>query len=403
MTSVEISPASVLDASASVVERIYDARMIQVPFNTDQELYRLEHAGFLLKPLFFPKQTERVSKWEKLPLTLDLSCLRFEVKENLECCYWCDYNDNRKIIGSGCSCNPDVCYSCIIQNINSNANNTGGFIKNYRSCPTCRSDNPRFLPKVDFKVEKRPIQITIEPITERKINEYEKEYRYLSNMRSFYNYYSSAIGLKKFEDLTNDYERYCYNLFQILYCDINNEGEDEDEFLKTLFICDTDNNDHLIRPTSRDDWDTHRDGAIIYRRAGRYSRISIMILDDNEIIDSLYERLCESPTYYPINFVFDYCLQPAIREAFGGVGDETFERIWENENNDLLCAMMLQNNNELREILKDRFLERYDNDTISEVLGYNGYRSIRYIYINGDEQPDHENLHALYDDETEIA
>jgi hypothetical protein len=369
-----------------------------VPFNTEQEKTRLEQESFLLEPLYFPKSTESLTM--KLG-HFNLSALQFEDIETEETCLLCYDTEGeiKKFKTEGCSCfcflHPE-CFRNSVKNYKNKPAPANPYQKDeredYRKCFFCKDKNKTAFPLI--KGSQKPFIQNVYPITQDAIKKYEKEFNYLYRMKSFYQYYSENVGDKGIQDIEKPYDRYLYNIFQFFYTDYD-AGDDEEETLKRLYIADAGTlNELLIKECEKEDYEEAQSFRIIFRdrspiSSQEYKRLDVDFWTRDEIVEQLYDRLGDDVVSFPDDFIFNYCLQPAIRDAFGDCQNTHFRAIWEDNDNDLLFAMMYTG----KKVLIDKMYDALDHITdecLAEILGFDGLKTdMRWIFVNGDEEADH--------------
>jgi hypothetical protein len=364
---------------------------VQVPFNTDQELKRLENYYFRIEPLFFPKQTDKITGWKTGKPTLDLTTLQF-VEDNeavFFCKYICQDNTTDSVVFSNCDCKNNICRSCIESWIENCANASN---HNYRKCLTCANKNA--LPLVKNKLNRRPSIKEIYPITLSQIENYEKELVLLSQFKDFYTYYTTTIGDKLFSELTTHYQRWIYNAFQLFLQDILSEDEDDEyNALSTILIRDSDGNT-LIEETEQ----LSRSCEVIYRTDRCYLGYAISFYTLDDIVDLLIDRWGDYTGDFQYDFIFHHCLQARIKDAFGSVDNEIFRKAIEDDECDIIRSFCLEEDR-LRVVFAEDFIPHYTNECIARVLGFTGFRVIRYLLDNNKT----EECYILYDEEVELC
>jgi hypothetical protein len=366
-----------------------------VPFNTEQEKQRLEDEQFLLEPLYFPKSTESLTT--KLG-HFNLSSLQFEECETSDNkCVLClgEEGEIKRLKTQGCSCFFYLHIDCFREDVVKRHKNKPAPAnpyqkderEDYRKCLYC-SKNKTAFPYV--KGTSKPFIQNVYPITQNAITKYEKEFNYLYRMKSFYNYYSENIGDKGIQDIETPFNRYLYNLFQFFYTDYD-AGDDENETLKRLYIADAGTlNELSIKDCENKDYDEPESFSIIYRSNGtEYRRLDVEFWERDEILEQLYERLESDATDFPDDFIFEYCLQPAIRNAFGDTQNTHFRAIWEDCDNDLLFSLMYTDKKTLKNQM-EYCLTYITDDYLANILGFDGFKSdMRWIFKNADGEADH--------------
>jgi len=340
-------------------------------FNETAELSYLASCGYYTEPFQFPEVEVIPNKITGTVFNTDT--LTFEPQQpddDTECALMCgtETPDGRiKYLPSSCNHTDFVCRSCVLRSLEAN--------NRFNVCPFCR--NPNFCPKITRQTITTITGYTSKPITQMMINKYREELDILEYLKMNGDYYRDNILNKDFKDLT-EYQRFFWNIHKALVSDIWCDTETDLNGAYNFYIESKSHNSVGVPEIEEFDTpettiDLINDSRVLIVRncdSRCYNSHTLSFMSRDEMVNLIADYVADYPLSISNSFVFQYLITKDFKNSLGNENNNIWcEIIRDNDNEDFL-RNMLRSNAEMVDAINNYYIDDNWGDDLEDILGY---------------------------------